>query len=177
MDTKRLEHDDFLRLLLKSEREILRYVMAIVPQAGDAQEVFQETAVALWKQIDKYDPSKPFTPWACRFAANKAKEHLRKTGRWKGFLNEEIASMLLARREEIAPELDKRVVPLRDCLSELTTNNRKLIEKYYYEQASVEVAASEVGRSVAATYKSLQRIRTTLMQCIKARVASPEALS
>lgn len=141
MDTKPLEHDDFLRLLLKSEREIMRYVMAIVPQAGDAQEVFQETAVALWKQIDKYDPSKPFTPWACRFAANKAKEHLRKSGRWRGFLTDDIASMLLARREELAPNLDERVVPLRDCLSELSKNNRKLIEKYYFDQASVEVAA------------------------------------
>ena len=117
MGTKRLE---LLRLLLRSERDILRYVMAIVPRMSDAQEVLQETAVALWKQIDKYDPAKPFTPWACRFAANKAKEHLRKSGRWNGFLNEDIASMLLARREELAPDVDQRVMPLRDCLGELT---------------------------------------------------------
>ena len=62
LNTQPIEHDDFLRLLLKSEREILRYVMVLVPQAADAQEVFQETAVALWKQIDKYDPAQPFTP-------------------------------------------------------------------------------------------------------------------
>jgi RNA polymerase sigma-70 factor (ECF subfamily) len=173
--SKRLEHDDFLRLLLKSEREIMRYIMAIVPQAGDAQDVFQDTAVALSKQIDKYDPSKPFTPWACGFAANKAKEHLKRAGRWNGFLNEDIASMLLARREELAPELDQRIVPLRDCLGELTKNNRRLIEKYYFDQASVEEVAEEVGRSVAATYKSLQRIRAGLMECINGKLASPEA--
>lgn len=177
MDTKRLEHDDVLRLLLKSEREILRYIMAIVPQSGDAQEIFQETAVALWKQIDKYDPSKPFTPWACRFAANKAKEHLRSAGRWNGFLNDDVASMLLARREELTPDLDQRVVPLRDCLGELTENNRMLIQKYYFDQASVEEAASEVGRSVAATYKSLQRIRTALMECINGKLTPPEVSS
>ena len=83
LERQKLEHDVFLRLLLDSEREILRYVMAIVPRADDAREIFQETAVALWKQIEKYDPSLPFTPWACRFAANKAKEYLRKQGRWK----------------------------------------------------------------------------------------------
>ena len=177
METQRLEHDDFLRLLLKSEREILRYVMAIVPQTGDAQEVFQETAVALWKQIDKYDPSKPFTPWACRFAANKAKEHLRNHGRWSGFLDEDIASMLLARREELSPDLDRRVGPLRDCLGELSKNNRRLIEKYYFDQASVEQTACEVGRSVAAIYKSLQRIRAALMNCVNSKLASPEVSS
>lgn len=171
MDTQRLEHDDFLRLLLGGEREILRYIMAIVPQAGDAQEVFQETAIELWKQIDKYDPEKPFTPWACRFAAYKAKEHLRKAGRWKGFLSEDVASMLLTRREEIAPDLDQRVGPLRDCMNELTDSNRRLIETYYFDQASVEQSAGEVGRSVAATYKSLQRIRTALMDCINGKLA------
>lgn len=175
MDTTPLEHDDFLRLLLKSEREVLRYVMVIVPQVADAQEIFQETAIALWKQIDKYDPSKPFTPWACRFAANKAKEHLRRTGRWNGFLNEDIASVLLARREELAPDLDQRVVPLRDCLGELPKSNRVLIEKYYFHQSSVEKAASEVGRSITATYKALQRIRTALMECINGKLTSPGA--
>ena len=177
MDTQRLEHDDFLRLLLKSEREILRYVMAMVPQAGDAQEVFQETAVALWKQIDKYDPSQPFTPWACRFAANKAKEHFRSRSRWSGFLDEDVASLLLARREELAPDLDRRVGPLRDCLGGLSKNNRRLIEKYYFDQASVEETASEVGRSVAAIYKSLQRIRSALMDCVNSKLTSPEVPS
>lgn len=177
MDTKRLEHDEFLRLLLQSEREILRYIMAIVPQAADAQEVFQETAVALWKQMDRYDPSQPFTPWACRFAANKAKEHLRSRDRWRGFLDEETVSLLLARRQELAPELDRRVGPLRDCLGELSKNNRRLIEKYYFDQACIEEAANEVGRSVAAIYKSLQRIRAGLMNCIDSKLSPPEVTS
>ena len=175
MDSQRLAHDDFLRLLLRSEREILRYVMTIIPHAADAQEVVQETAVALWKQIDKYDTTKPFTPWACRFAANKAKEHLRKQGRWKGFLNEDVASMLIARREQIAPDLDRRMQPLRDCLGELPSHNRTLIEKYYFDQTPVEDIARDVGRSAQALYKSLQRIRQALMDCVSGKLGSLEA--
>ena len=148
--------------------------MAIVPQVADAQEVVQETAVALWKQIDRYDPSQPFTPWACRFAANKAKEHLRKQGRWKGFLDEDVAAMLLTRREQIAPELDRRVEPLRDCLGELPSHNRTLVEKYYFDQVPVEAIASQLDRSTAALYKSLQRIRASLMECVNGKLASPE---
>ena len=174
MDTPQLKHDDFLRLLLKSEREILRYVLAIVPHVPDAQEIVQETAIALWKQIDRYDPSLPFTPWACRFAANKAKEHLRKQGRWSGFLNEEVASTLLARREEIRPELDRRMEPLRDCLSELPSRNRSLIEKYYFDQVTVEEISQGVGRSAEAIYKSLQRIRATLMDCVSGKLTVQE---
>lgn len=175
MDISPLEHDDFLRLLLQSEREIVRYVMVLIPNAADAQEVFQETAVALWKQIDKYDPSLPFTPWACRFAANKAKEYLRKKGRWSGFLDEDVASLLVARRSEVAPELDRRVEPLRDCLTELPSPARTLIQQYYFDQTSIEEIAGRLERSVAALYKSLQRTRSALMACVEGKLAGPEA--
>lgn len=148
--------------------------MALIPNAADAQEVFQETAVALWKQIEKYDPAQPFTPWACRFAANKAKEHLRKTGRWTGFLDEDVASMLVARREHIAPDLDRRVEPLRACVDELPTKTRGLIQKYYFEQMPIEEIARQVGRSATALYKSLQRTRSALMSCVDDKLSTPE---
>lgn len=169
------DRDDFLRLLLRSEREVIRYVMAIVPNAADAQEIFQETAVALWKQIDKYDPSEPFTPWACRFAANKAKEHLRKQGRWYGFLDENIANALLERRAEISPLLDRRAKPLRDCVKSLPTHQRALIEKHYFDQRSIDELSIELKRTAAALYKSLQRIRVTLTDCVTNKLAASEA--
>lgn len=74
--TPPLTHVQFMRLFLQAERELLRYVMALVPNVSDARDVVQETAVALWQAIDKYDPSKPFIPWACRFALNEARLHL-----------------------------------------------------------------------------------------------------
>ncbi|MEM7474303.1 MAG: sigma-70 family RNA polymerase sigma factor [Planctomycetota bacterium] len=170
-----LEQEEFLRLLLKSEREILRYVMAIVPRVADAQEIVQDTAVALWKHVDQYDPSRPFVPWACRFAANHAKEFLRKRGRWYGFLEEEVAALLLERREQLAPQLDQRMEPLRDCVRELPEHNRRLIEKYYFDQKTVEEISSEVNRSVDALYKSLQRVRGILMQCVDSKMVEAGA--
>lgn len=174
LENERLGQDEFLRLLMKNEREILRYVMAIVPRVADAQEIVQETAVALWKQADQYDPSQPFAPWACRFAANKAKEYLRSQDRWCGFLDESTASMLLARREEIAPELDRRVEPLRDCVDALPAHNRTLIQKYYFEQSSIEQISRDVGRTADAIYKALQRLRSSLMDCVNGKLSAAE---
>jgi len=164
-----ISQNDFLRLLLKSEREILRYVMTIVPNAEDAQEIMQESAVALWQQIDKYDPAQPFTAWACGFAANKAREFCRKNHRWQGFLDEKLATLLVQRRMEISSELDRRLDSLHDCLLKLPKTQRDIIEKYYYEQSSIEVVAQLVGRSSDAVYKALQRIRSQLMDCVSSR--------
>lgn len=54
--------EEFIRLFLESERELLRYVMVLVPNPADARDVVQETAVALWKKSDHYDRTKPFVP-------------------------------------------------------------------------------------------------------------------
>lgn len=172
-----IKHEDFIRLLLKSEREMLRYVMTIVPQLADAQEILQETAVALWKKIDQYDSSLPFTPWACRFAANKAKEHLRKQGRWAGFLDEDVAALLLTRREQISESLDRRIGPLRECLGDLPQRSQTVIRQYYFDQTPIGEISRSAGRSVDALYKSLQRIRSVLMDCIDGKLASLEASS
>jgi RNA polymerase sigma-70 factor (ECF subfamily) len=58
----------FLSLFLRSEREFSAMSRSLVPNVADAEDIVQQTALALWEKFDAYDPSQPFTPWACRFA-------------------------------------------------------------------------------------------------------------
>jgi hypothetical protein len=41
------------------------------------------------------------------------------------------------------------------------------VEGYYYRRDGIEKLAQHSGRTVAATYKTLQRIRETLQLCIE----------
>jgi RNA polymerase sigma factor (sigma-70 family) len=93
---------DYLRLFLSSEREVFRYVATLVPTPAEAEEIVQQTAVLLWEKFDAYDPEKPFTPWACRFALNVARQWIARRQRWKALLDGDLASELLRRREGIA---------------------------------------------------------------------------
>jgi RNA polymerase sigma-70 factor (ECF subfamily) len=162
-----MSHEQFMRLFLQSERELLRYVMAIVPNVNDARDVVQETALALWREIAKYDASRPFVPWACRFALNEARMFLRtESRRRRKYLADDIVHILEDRRVEIAPQLDARRRHLRDCLDRLPSEQRGLIRGYYFDDESVAALAAKVGRSVDAIYKSLQRVRHALQQCI-----------
>ena len=162
-----LSHEDFLRLFLRSEREIFRYVVVLVPRVEDAQDVVQETAVALWRKIGEYDPSRPFVAWACRFALLEARQFLKRSRRWRGFLDDAgLAEKLLARRQEIAEHLDERQQYLGDCIRKLSGRHRSLLERYYYRRTSMDDLCRETGRSAGALYKALQRIRQALFDCI-----------
>ena len=163
----------FLSLFLRSEREIFRYVAALVPNVADAEDIVQQAAVALWEKFDSYDPSQPFTPWACRFALNKARQWIERHQRWKALLDDGLAEELALRHEQLRPELEVRFRHLEGCLAKLPEDQRALVEGYYYRREDMPRLASGSGRSVTATYKALQRIRQVLQACIE-RAPEPE---
>lgn len=57
-----------VRLLSQYQGDLFRYIFALLPHEEDAQDVLQETCVALYRKFEEYDPSKPFLAWAYSFA-------------------------------------------------------------------------------------------------------------
>lgn len=171
-DAPTAEQQRFLALFLRSEKEIYRYVAALVPNISDAEDIVQQTALALWEKFDAYDPTLPFTPWACRFALNKTRQWIERHHRWQTLLERGVGEELARRREELRPELDLRLRHLETCVQTLPRDQRSLVEGYYYGRDAIETLAEKSSRSVAATYKALQRIRHALQLCIEARARS-----
>jgi RNA polymerase sigma-70 factor, ECF subfamily len=166
-EDKNAAQQRFLSVFLRSEREIFRYVAALVPNVADAEDIVQQTALALWEKFDAYDPNQPFTPWACRFALNKTKQWIERRHRWQALLESGLAEELAQRREELRPEIETRLKHLEGCFNKLPAEQRSIVEGYYYRRDSIERLAEQSGRTVAATYKTLQRIRQTLQVCIE----------
>jgi RNA polymerase sigma-70 factor (ECF subfamily) len=156
----------FLSLFLRSEREVFRYVASIVPNVPDAEDIVQQTALTLWEKFDAYDPAQPFTPWACRFALNKVRQWIERKQRWQLLLAGGLAEELCQRREELQPELDRRLAHLDECIRKLPQEQRQLLEGYYYRRTNIDELAQKSNRSAEATYKLLQRVRYILRQCI-----------
>src|ERR1041385_4096429 len=124
------EEQRFLSLFLRSEKEVFRYVAVLVPNIADAEDIVQQTAIALWQKFDAYDPAQPFTPWACRFALNKARQWIERKQRWQALLERGLAEELAQRREALRPELECRLKNLENCLGKLPDEQRTLVEGY-----------------------------------------------
>lgn len=116
----------FLSLFLRSEREVFRYVAALVPNVADAEDSVQQTAVVLWKKFAAYDPSQPFTPWACRFALNKTRQWIERHQRWRTLLENGLAEEPARRREGLRPDLGAKLGRLEGCLGRLPDDQRSL---------------------------------------------------
>ena len=138
---------EFLTLFLHAEREIFRYIAALVPHHADAEDILQQTALALWERFDDYDRSKPFVPWACRFALNKVRQAIERQRRWQALLSNDLVDELLRRREVLSDDFERRFTHLNDCMAKLPESQRSLVEAYYYRRQAVDSFAERGDHS------------------------------
>jgi RNA polymerase sigma-70 factor (ECF subfamily) len=162
-----LPEEQFTLLLFEAEVEVRRYVMGFVPNAEDARDIVQETMMALWRSLDKYDCSRPFIPWACRFALNEVRRFLRAESKRRRLLAPDVVDLLEARREATEGHLESRSALLEECLEKVPEEFRGLIRDYYFHKVGVETIATRMNKGTEAVYKALQRVRHALYQCIE----------
>lgn len=177
LDARSPDEEAFLRRFMAEERVLLRFILRYVPAVADARDVLQETLVTLWAKRAEFDASREFLPWACGIARLKIREFWRKQPRWASFATEDVINLLDQRRDAIESEDSLRLDKLRECLRKLPAEQRELMRSYYEEEESVESLALRQGRSGEAIYKSLQRTRRMLLDCIGRGLRTEEALS
>jgi RNA polymerase sigma-70 factor, ECF subfamily len=159
--------DEFASLLGRHQRQIYLYILSILPRPVDAEDVLQDTNVVLWEKFEQYQPGALFTTWACGIAHFKVLQHLQKNRRRPVLLDTDLLSQLAKESAEFSVELDAEQRWLAKCLAKLPPEDRKLILQRYEPGATGKSVAALLGRPANSVYKSLSRIRRTLLKCVR----------
>jgi len=158
--------NEFVRLLGENQRRISLYVMGLVPNWNDAEEIVQETTVVLWQEFAKFETGTNFAAWACKVAyfrvlawrKRKTREKLQFSSEFLETISEELAC-----EPERREERERR---LAECVQKLPQDQQKVLLLRYGEGCEIDELASRVGRTVAASYRLLSRIRHNLFECV-----------
>lgn len=161
----------FVRHFAAHQEDLRRYIFSLVMNRADADDVFQETCLALWRKYDVYDTSRPFINWACRFARLQSLKLIEKRGRRPTLVDETILDLLADDYEEQRDELEERRLTLRNCLEKLSGDQRDLLRCRYASSETIQETAVRTGRSAKALYKTLERLRTTLYRCVSRQLS------
>lgn len=164
------QHQQFAERVVRNQQRVFRYIVSLVPNRADADELFQQTCLTLWENWERYDFSLDFLPWACGFAHNHVRNFYRKRQNGQVQLEADVIEMLAIRSSERRQHEDDRLAALRACLGELPERNRGVVESYYGGWTVQEIAAQR-GSSANAIYKLLDRVREALHDCITLRLA------
>jgi RNA polymerase sigma-70 factor, ECF subfamily len=166
--------EEFVRLYQQYERQIYGYILSLLPNIADADDVSQKTSLRLWEEFDQFDSSKDFGSWGRAIAYYEVLTHRKTINRQRIQFNSELVNALATRVAARSKELASRQDYLVKCLAKLNEFGRQVIWLYYSSQMTARLVAEKLGRSVASVEKALERSRHTLYDCIEAEVRREE---
>jgi RNA polymerase sigma-70 factor (ECF subfamily) len=158
----------FLRLFLKNERRVYAYILTLLPNRADADDVLQEASMVMWDKFDDGHPPDDFAAWGCRIAYFKVLDYYRKRQRCRVRFSQAMLERLAETAVEQAAvlQLDDRRDALASCLEKLPPRDQDLLGRRFAPGATTQSAAAAVGRSVDSVYKALAKIRHALFDCV-----------
>ncbi len=165
MDSSRF-HENFTELFVHSQRRIYGFILTVVPDHIEADEVFQETSLILWRKASEFNPSRDFVRWACGIATNVIRNRRVEHARDRHIFSEELLEQILEVRQTRSSWLDEQLARLTVCLHRLSDGQRRLLTAFYGDRQDSSQIAAELKIQENALYQRLHRIRRRLMDCI-----------
>jgi RNA polymerase sigma-70 factor, ECF subfamily len=172
IETNHDRSEEFAQLLSRCEKQLFSYILALVWNVQDAEDLYQQTAMTLWSKFDSFQPGTDFPRWAFATARLLTSNFQRTQRRHKEFLTPDLAATLADKQAALpADACDAMGDALVKCMDRLSQPDRHLVQLCYGEEQSIKEIADRIGRPAQSTYNSLFRIRRALFDCIRQAIS------
>jgi RNA polymerase sigma-70 factor (ECF subfamily) len=161
---------EFVQLFTKFQRRIYLFILFKVPHPFEADEIFQETNLVIWRKCDQFQMGTNFLAWACQIATFEVLKFRDRNRRDKHYFSNEFIEQVGEAALDDAEHLEERRNALVACLGKLREKDRELIQYRYTPGETGKNLACRLGRPANSVYQSLGRIRRTLLECINRRL-------
>lgn len=164
-------HEEFIGLLNGSHALLLRYVMSLVANRHDAEDVLQRASLVMWRRFDTYEAGSDFIAWATTVAFYEARNFQRTLGRSRVTFDDQLLQILAAEKALDVQRCGSRQEALEKCLEKLDAAGRELVEAVYTQGLDAAEIAERRGLAVQTIYNKLNFLRRALAECVQRRLA------
>ena len=160
-------HEVFTALLMKNHASLMSFILSLLPNWADAEDVMQQTSVVLWRKFDEFQTGTEFLAWSSKVARYVALNYYRKLQSDRHVFQQELVELLADESMEDASRLEQERNLLQGCLAKLDKNGRSLLTACYESGMTFAQVASQLGCTANSVYKGLNRIREALLACVE----------
>jgi len=157
----------FLRLFSAYQHRIYGYIMSLVGDWNQSDDIYQETTSVLWTKFDQFVSETDFLSWALKIAHFQVLSHRKKVNVHRKYFSQQTLDKLNEVAISSGSDSEASLNALRKCIELLPDRSKKLISLRYEDGATVLKIAQRVQQSVNTLYKEYQKIHTQLFQCIR----------
>ena len=162
---------EFIALLTSNQSRLFAYVLSLVGDRQQAQDVMQETNIVLWRKASQFKLGTNFGAWMLKVAYYQVMEHRRKMNRQAIFIaDDDFLSELAEEAVESCEVMEQQQAALQTCLQKLPDRQRDIVRRRYTEGASIKAVAEQLGVAASAIKQTLFRARCSLIDCVRFRM-------
>ncbi len=170
--TEPARSEQFIAHLTRHQGQLLAYIYALLQNMNDAEDLYQQTCLVLWRKYDEFQPGTSFIHWACHVARLEVLSLQRHQRRSRVQFSDEFLAVLAAQQADEEAEMDEaRREALTECLKKLSAKDQQLVGMVYLHEQGTQAVAAALDRPAAGIYNSLSRIRKALYRCIHRQLA------
>lgn len=158
---------EFLRLFVEHQKPIYAYILALVHQPTDAEDVMQNVVTLMWERFEEFEPGTNFGAWGVKIARLKILEYHRNKKREFSFFSDELLDYLSQTACAKVESFDDRLKALQHCLMKLDEADRRLVQIRYEKGLSIKQIAGMLHRPLPGLYKVMGRIHRALLHCVE----------
>ena len=157
-------------LIHQHEAGVFRLALSVVGDAADANEITQETFLAVLRSLRTYEEKKSFKAWLYTIALNLSRSHIRKR-RVMEKLKESVTTLFrLETQKQSLPEdrliQNEKEAAIWNELNELDERHRIVVILRYFQELSVseisEVLNINEGTIHSRLHTARERLRKSL---------------
>lgn len=160
-------HALFEMELAGAQLALLSYIAKLSGGLQDAQDILQETNLTLCRERRKFNPDRPFLPWARAVAYYAVLSWRKRQTRSRLVFSDETVERMAGKLACDPDPVDERLALLDMCKKRLPQNLRGLIDAYYGNGERLAVLAVRLGRTTGSLANSLYHIRELLRKCVE----------
>jgi RNA polymerase sigma-70 factor, ECF subfamily len=164
----------FVGLLTAHYYKIHSFILAMVPNRTDADDVLQNTITYLWEHFDDFAEDTNFLAWAVTIAKYQVFTYRKRQQRSKVMFSDETLSTIAAKNSELLGEMGERYEAMKKCLGRLSEKDKSLFIDQNVEGKKIAQIAEEQNVSAAILYRRYSRLKGNLLDCIRHTLAAGE---
>jgi RNA polymerase sigma-70 factor (ECF subfamily) len=161
-------------LVREHATSLMVFIRSLVSDSAAAEDIFQETMMTAWKNMDRFDRERPFGPWLRGIAGKTTLAWYRQIRKQPMLRAEELIEKMDHRLTELhalsGDTFNEKLEALKDCILKLPEPYQDTIRLRYNEQLMPAAIVEQTKTNLETVKKRLNRARSMLMTCITRKI-------
>ncbi len=170
MDHNRKKNSEleFVTLISSHQRRILAYIITLVPNRSDAEDILQETTALMWEKRSDFIPGTDFVAWGASIAYYKILNYRKKAVKNRQLIfNHEQLKRIEKQAVEKSKHVEEMLYQLDECIEKISETDKQLLHMRYNREIDIKEISNHLNKSIRTVYLAIARIQGLLLRCLK----------